>query len=140
MKTALIAILLSLAIPTLAQVAPSTEGLDHGIVAGALFSKKLEVKAGKYKYNIISADLEEPACNSVQVVVFIVDDQLEGQSAVTYNLGVQVSGVVSAKAVGKKVVLKLRRNEVEDCSKSVVDSYTVEYTGSGSELKLKKLN
>lgn len=140
MKTTLIALLLSFAVPALAQVAPSTEGLDHGIVAGALFSKKTEVKAGKYNYNIIAADLEEPACNSIQVVVFIVDDQLEGQSAVTYNLGVQVSGVVSAKASGKTVVLKLRRNDVEDCSKSIIDTYTMEYTGAGSDLKLTKIN
>lgn len=138
MKSLALALFMSFAIPAFAQIAPSTEGLDHGIVAGALFSKKFEAKAGAYTYNIIAADLEEPACNSIQVVVFIVDDQVEGSGAVTYNLGLQVSGVVSVKSVGKSVILKLRRNEVEDCTKSVIDTYKMEYSGSGSDLTLIK--
>lgn len=141
MKAVVSALVLTLASTiAFAKIPASTEGLDHGIAAGALFSKKTAVKVGKYTYNIIAADLEEPACNSVQVVVFIADDKLEGQSGVTYNLGVQVTGIVSAKAEGKNLVLKLRRNEVEDCAKSVVDTYKVEYTGAGADLNVVKSN
>lgn len=118
-----------------AGIAHSQEPMDFGIVAGALFSKKSEVKVGKYKYNIISVDLGEPACNSVQVVVWVADDQLEGEVAgATYNLGLQVSGVVSVKAQGKKVVLKVKRNNPEDCTKSTIQTYTMEYAGQAGEL------
>jgi|GEM_PF-6944460 len=119
-------------------VEPSTEGLDLGIAVGALFSTKTKVKTKNYTYDVIAADLFEPACNSVQLIVHLADDAIEGSGTVTYNLGLQTSGLVSAKAMGKKVVLKVRVNNVEDCSKSSVMTYTLEYTGNASKLDLKK--
>lgn len=139
MKTALFLMTFALGASAFA-VEPSTEGLDLGIAVGALYSTKTAVKTSKYTYNVIAADLSEPACNSVRVIVHVQDDSLEGDGTVTYNLGLQTSGVVSAKANGKQVILKVKTNNVEDCAKSTISTYSLEYTGGAGSLNLKKMN
>ena len=139
MKTALFLMTFAFGASAFA-IEPSTEGLDLGIAVGALYSTKTVVKTAKHTYNVIAADLSEPACNSVQVIVHVQDSAIEGDGTVTYNLGLQTSGVVSAKANGKQVILKVRTNNVEDCSKSTVSTYSLEYTGNAGSLNLKKMN
>lgn len=139
MKSALFLLTFAFGVSAFA-IEPSTEGLDHGIAVGALYSTKTTVKTPKVTYQVIAADLSEPACNSVQVIVHLQDDKVEGDGTLTYNLGLQTSGVVSAKANGNLVVLKVRRNNVEDCAKSTIVTYTFEYAGNGGGLNLKKLN
>jgi len=141
MKTLLtILVLSSSASVFAANVAPTESAMDHGISAGALYSKVIKVKAGKYVYNVIGADLEEPACNSVQTVVTVEDDKLadtEGTTTVTYNLGTQVAGIVSAKASGNSVVIRARQNSAEDCTKSTIKTYVIRYPGKAGNLSLK---
>jgi hypothetical protein len=121
-----------------ANVAQTDNPMDFGIVAGALFSTKTTVKAGKYTYSVIAPDLTEPACNSIQAIVWVQDDTLEGDAGgATYNLGIQINQIISVKAKGDQVIIKTRRNSTEDCSKGNVETYAVQYTGGAAELKVK---
>jgi hypothetical protein len=124
-----------------ADIAPSENPMDFGIASGALNSKVIRVKAGKTAYAVIGVDLVEPACNSTQAVIWVSDENLEGDAGgLAYNLGIQVSQVLGAKAQGDAVAITVRRNSVEDCSKSKTETYIVQYPGKGGALKTKKSN
>jgi hypothetical protein len=133
------AILGSLSFAALADVPPSSDPVDDGIVTGALFSKTVQVKIGDYAYAVIAADRDEPACNSVQVIVRVEDPDLGGgESSVIYNLGLQVSEVSSVTADSQNVRIAVRRNDIEDCSKGINETYTIQYTGNPDNLAVVK--
>lgn len=136
-----IALLALASIPAFAaDVAPSTDSMDFGIASGALNSKVVRVTAGKTAYAVIGVDLVEPACNSVQTVIWVSDENLEGDAGgLAYNLHLQSSELVSAKAKGDAVIISLRRNNVEDCSKGKVETYAIQYVGKGAPLKMKRV-
>lgn len=128
---------------TTSTVTVSDNALDMGIVVGATSSKKFTVKTPAFTYVIIGADLGEPACNSVQAVIWVQDGEIAGDAGgAAYNLGLQFSGILSAKAQGHKVVLKVRRNNPEDCTKNTIETYTFSYTsanGDAGSLTLTKM-
>ncbi|MGZ3696205.1 MAG: hypothetical protein ACXWQO_19450 [Bdellovibrionota bacterium] len=137
--TILAALLVSTA--AFADVAPSENPVDFGIASGALNSKVFRVKAGKTNYAVIGVDLVEPACNSTQAVIWVSDDSLEGDAGgVAYNLGVQISSILSVKTKGDEVVITVRRNDVSDCSKGIKETYAIQYTGNAGKLSVKKSN
>lgn len=121
-----------------ADIEPTKNEVDYGVVVGALASKVFKVKAGNYQYAVVAADFDEPACNPVQAVVNVIDDSLEGEGSATYNLGLNFSKVVSAKANGSKVVLNVVRNDTGDCTKGIHETYTLEYPGKAGPLSFKK--
>ena len=115
-----------------ATIAPSSNEMDFGIVAGAFAGRPKIVVAGNYTYNIIAPDLVEPACNSTQIVLWVEDDTLEGEArGVAYNLGVQASKLVSVNASGDELQIVYRVNNIDDCSTSTDVTKFVKYTGSG---------
>lgn len=124
-----------------ADVGPSMNNMDFGIVSGALNSTVHRVTAGNYNYAVIGVDLVEPACNSTQAVIWVSDENVEGDAGgVAYNLGLQVSAISSVTTAGDKVVIETTRNEVEDCSTKIKETYEVQYTGNAGQLKVRKLN
>ena len=140
MKQLFALMILAIASPAFADVAPSTNSLDFGIVAGALASKTVKLKAGKTTYHVIATDLVEPACNSVQAVIWVDDENVEGDAGgVAYNLGLQFSSLVNAKAKGEKVVVTVRRNDPSDCTQGIVEAYEIQYAGNAGNLAVKKI-
>jgi hypothetical protein len=83
--------------------------------------------------------LVEPACNPTQAVVWVSDDTIEGDAGgVTYNLGLQVSAVTDVKAKGNQVLVTVRKNDTGDCTKSVKETYAIEYHGVETPLSMNK--
>ena len=120
-------------------IAASTDNMDYGIVAGAFAKKPKKVTAGGVTYHIIAPDLIEPACNSTQIVVWVEDDKLGGDSGgVAYNLGVQANAFISAVANGSEVKVVYRVNDSSDCSFSVPVTVYLKYTGAGNALEVRE--
>ena len=141
MKSFILLAVLSASISAFAGgISPSTEGSDHGVVTGALYSKVKKVKAGKFDYVVIGANFEEPAVAPVQTIVVVSDPALleqEGTDSLTYNLGTQISELVSVKAKGDKVVITGRiRDYVENGMTNTIKTYTVQYSSKSRELTL----
>ena len=138
MKKIIVMLSLAMATSAFAGIAPSEDTMDFGIAAGDLNSKVFKVKADKYEYDVIAADLVEPACNSVKAIIWVNDDQLPGDSGgVAYRLNSNFSAITSVQKQGNSIVITGRQNTPEDCTKHVVKTFTVEYPGNGGELSVK---
>lgn len=134
----------SLALSTVAHadpitsIDPSTNSMDYGIVAGAFAPKPNKVTAGGVTYHVIAPDLVEPACNSTQIVIWVEDENLGGDSGgLAYNLGAQVSAVLGVNPVGEELEIFYAYNDVEDCSKSKYQTAYVKYLGEGKPLAIR---
>jgi hypothetical protein len=136
------ALLLSLSFVAVADVKPSSDQLDQGIVTGALFSKTTKVKAGKYSYAVIAANMEEPACNPIQAIVRVHNPDLEGSEgsdgSVIYNLGIQVTNIASVTVNGKNIIIAAQRSDTENCERKISETYAVQYTGNSGILSVKR--
>ncbi len=120
-------------------VEASTDNMDYGIVAGAFAKKPKKVTAGGVTYHVIAPDLIEPACNSSQIVVWVEDYTLEGDTGgAAYNLGVQMNELISVVADGSELKVTYRVNDVSDCSKSAPTTVYLKYTGGGNALEVRK--
>ena len=118
-----------------AQIAASENPMDSGIAAGALFSKVKVAKLGENTFHVIATDLIEPACNSVQIIVWVSDANLEGDAGgVTYNLGKQVSKVTRVRAVKNEVLVTYQVKNIDDCSTSTTETMAIQYPGAGAPL------
>lgn len=117
-----------------ADITPTRNPIDLGVTVGALYSKTITLKMHDVTYHVIGADFDEPACNPVQAILNIEDPSLEGVETVTYNLGIQISRVQSAKAANGEVILKVRQNNPEDCSKFVLKTMRITYKGNAADL------
>lgn len=121
------------------EIEPSTNNMDYGIVAGAFAPKPTKVVAGGVTYHVIAPDLVEPACNSTQIVLWIEDENLEGDSGgLAYNLGEQVSRVLGVNPVGDEVEIFFARNDVSDCSKQIYETVYVKYLGEAKPLAIRR--
>lgn len=118
-----------------AQIAASENPMDSGIASGALFSKVRVAKVGANTVHVIATDLVEPACNPVQIIVWVSDANLEGDAGgVTYNLGKQVSKVTRVKAIKNETLITYQVNDPSDCSTSTTETMAIQYPGAGAPL------
>lgn len=120
-----------------AGIAPSTDPIDTGIVAGAFSGKPKLVIAGGVSYHVIEAYLVEPACNPTQVVLWVEDENLEGDSGgLAYNLGLQISSIDDVKDVNGYLEVTYTRNDVSDCSVGIQEKILVKYPGAAGALEV----
>ena len=141
MKVTFVVLVSLFSTAVLADVSPSQIQVDIGMSAGALYSKTKSVTVGEYVYNAITTDLEEPACNSHQLLLTIFDSELaqtEGYSDVTYNLGQNNAGLVSVKKVNQSVEITVLENDSSNCTFSKKVTYSVKYPGNAGPLTFKK--